>query len=457
VDAAAARARRKGDAVQAEAARGRAALVRSAARLAGLRRARPPAGPTAEPLDDAAHADARSGQAATAVAAATDGTAGRRQQQQQDEAAERYEIAAGLPIWDLRDLNGAPPQQLTASLGAVAQLLLRAAGYLAVRLPAEIVPPRAARGGGGSMHYAILPPASSYLGLAAQDKQDKPDGSSSSSRSRGGGAGSPSASGASTPAPAPRTWSRAVVPKYHSHQPPLPAAQSQKAARQQQQLPPVSQQLSRHHTARPRPLAVGKTLPRLRRDDPAAFSRFVEAASLLAWDAAWLATATATTPSSSSRKFERWTDACALGAALHAALLPSPLDGAGSGRLGVMSHGSAWAFLGGAPAEGDRADVRRVLREWRLASPTRLLDRVKSYLVADAAGAEWEQVGLPAGMAGDAEGAAGAGEGEGEEDEEEDGGGVLVPAGSEGEEDDGGRPVEGGGMVFVVRRPAGKR
>jgi hypothetical protein len=456
VDAAADRARRRGEAVHAEAARGRAALVRSAARLAGLRRVRGPhPASSAAAAEDAKASPSRQHQQQPPPTAAAAAAAG---EQGQDEATERYEIASGLPVWDLRDLNGAPPQQLTASLGAVAQLLLRAAGYLAVRLPAEIVPAGRARGAGagasaGAAHAAILPPASSYLGLAAAAAQDGRSGSRGES---------PGASGASTPTPSvPRTASRTPSQKYHPHQPPLLAPTTQNA-------PSLRQAGHAPHAARPRPLAISKPLPRLRRDDPAAFARFVEAATLLAWDAAWLATATG-----SARRFDRWTDACALGAALHAALLPSPAEAT---QLGVFSHGSAHSFLGAAPSPaqnsgggGDKGaaaaagkDVRRALREWRLASPTRLLDRVKAYLVADAAGAEWEQVGLPAaGAPGPGAGGSGAdgalldGDGGDGYDYDEEGGAVLVRPGSD--EEEGGRAAEEEGVVLVVRRPTGKR
>ena len=371
----------------------------AAARLAGLRRVRgaPPASAGRRRRPRTQRPALLEGEAAGQATAASAADAAGRQQ----EKTERYEIAAGLPVWDLRDLNGAPPQQLTASLGAVTQLLLRAAGYLAVRLPAEIVPPRAA---------AARATAAAAPAPTCTRRSCRPRRRTSASRPRRSRTGRPArAEGRQVRAARrPRRRSRRRRRLCDRHRrgrsrrnttrtnPPSHRLRTQNPQQQQQ-----SQQLSRHHAARPRPLAISKPLPRLRRDDPAAFARFVEAASLLAWDAAWLATA-----AGAARRFDRWTDACALGAALHAALLPSP---AAATQLGAYSHGSALSFLGRRRRPRARRrrrrqrrrgaaagkDVRRALREWRLASPTRLLDRVKAYLVADAAGAEWEQVGLP--------------------------------------------------------------
>ncbi|GAB7354084.1 hypothetical protein MBLNU459_g4656t1 [Dothideomycetes sp. NU459] len=66
----------------------------------------------------------------------------------------------GVSIVDLRQLNNARPEHVTASLANICRLLATCCHYLAVRLPAEIVPPHA-----NYPHPTIFSTHSSYTGI----------------------------------------------------------------------------------------------------------------------------------------------------------------------------------------------------------------------------------------------------------------------------------------------------
>ncbi|OBT49727.1 hypothetical protein VE04_09554, partial [Pseudogymnoascus sp. 24MN13] len=142
----------------------------------------------------------------------------------------------GVRIVDLRYMNNASATLISTSLGHVANLLVLVSRYLSVRLPAEITLPHA--------DYplpTIFSVASSYT--------DKPVPFPGTS--------------ASTPSP---SASRLLTAHGRSRTP-----------------PPLDRNLPR-----PRPLFVKSPLPRLAKEDPGAYTTFVEATALLAYDVAWL-------------------------------------------------------------------------------------------------------------------------------------------------------------------------
>lgn len=262
----------------------------------------------------------------------------------------------GVRIHDLRDLNsehkcrwcdlaanhrlGASPTQLTASLTYVAQLLVRITHYLAVRLPAEVTLPH--------RDYplaTIFAPSSSYLARDVPFPGFTPPHSSNNS---------PSAS---------RTLD---LPK-------------------------------------PRPLFIEQKLPKLAKEDPAAYTTFIEGAALLAWNIAWLCRTQGMTSG-----FNSWEDICPLGKNLWRLLMaeeqapqlrrelsgrdvtgntdPSKRTPATSSpvkSLGQFSHGTAHSFLGA--AEGTET-----MRSWKYQTPTRIIDRTRKHLLDELQGAEWE-------------------------------------------------------------------
>ncbi|KAK7527854.1 UV radiation resistance protein and autophagy-related subunit 14-domain-containing protein [Phyllosticta citriasiana] len=244
----------------------------------------------------------------------------------------------GVCVHDLRDLNNVPPSQVTASLNLVAGLVVRVANYLAIRLPAEITLPH--------KDYplpTVLPPSSSYTYKDVPFPGSTPQSSSNS----------PDAS---------RTL---------DHQRPLP---------------------------HPRPLYTDRKLPQLASEDPVAFSLFVEGVSLLAWDIAWLCR------SQGISGFNEWEHICPLGKNVWRLLIEeakstlATLESenakgraeakakstqGGDVMMGYFSHGTSKGFLGS--AEGTS-----FMKGWKFQTPTRTVDKVKSYLLGEMQGAEWE-------------------------------------------------------------------
>lgn len=161
-----------------------------------------------------------------------------------------------------------------------------------------------------------------------------------------------------------------------------------------------------HALPRPRPLYLNKKLPILAKEDPVNYSLFVEGITLLAWDIAWLCWTQGLHVSSNS-----WEDICALGKNLWQLLVEVPQlrsiskatsrndtgvtasEGqAHSGpqkdshprvSLGEYSHGSARSYLGGAKGT-------ELMQGWKFQSPVKVIDKVKSMLLGELAGAEWE-------------------------------------------------------------------
>ncbi|KAI9806962.1 MAG: hypothetical protein M1833_002620 [Piccolia ochrophora] len=273
---------------------------------------------------------------------------------------EDYTIG-GIPIIDLRDLNGAPPAHISTSLNHIAHLLVLASHYLSLQLPAEITLPY--------RDYplpTIFTSASSYTGRAVPFPGVTPTHSSTTSP-----AGS----------------------RHHHHNPASPS--------DPRPLP------------RPRPLYIDKPLPVLAKDDPAGYALFVEGVCLLAWDIAWVCR-TQGVPQTSLSSFE---DACALGRNLWLLLTSTPVQtrlqqqqhsrsprpspsrasprppshapsstaAAPSPSLGHFSHATAHTSLSSAAGA-------EYMRAWKMPSPLKLADRLKAALLGEMTGAEWEVV-----------------------------------------------------------------
>ncbi|OQD79480.1 hypothetical protein PENANT_c050G10074 [Penicillium antarcticum] len=261
------------------------------------------------------------------------------------QAQEIYVLGGGSVI-DLRDMNGVPPEQISTSFSNIAHLVIIVSHYLSLRLPAEITLPH--------KNYpapTIFTPSSSYR------SHDTHDGANIQTSS------SPAAS-------------RTMDP--------------------------------RAHTPRPRPLFVDKSLPRLAKEDPATYALFLEGSTLLAWNVAWLCRTQGINVQSDS-----WEEVCNIGKNLWQLLVappahPSTLMRAFAGRdtqaqmksardspkttiqrtksfpmLGHYSHGTAHSFLGA--SEG--VDFMRM---WKLPTPTKIVDKLKSNLLGEMASAEWE-------------------------------------------------------------------
>ena len=256
---------------------------------------------------------------------------------------EVFNIGPGtkLRIWDLRDMNDAPPDYLSASLAAVAQLLVRVAAYLGIRLPAEITLPH-----NNYPQPTIFSVASSYQG-----KKVPFPGTTLSDSSNN----SPEAS-------------RTLDPRT-----PLP---------------------------KPRTLFIDRPLAHLSAEDPPAYSSFIEGISLLAYNIAWLCRTQGMKDS-----FKDWEDVGPMGRNLYRLLIlqetyvssrpENPLDkdmsiiksSASPLRktpvgFGQLSHATSHSYM-------NVAENAQYLSGWSL-TPTKILDELKAFLLAEQQAQEWD-------------------------------------------------------------------
>lgn len=273
-------------------------------------------------------------------------------------------VLGGIAIVDLKDMNskpvesiptplscsnmfaGATPAQISTSLSNIAHLLVLVSHYLSLRLPAEITLP-----------HRNHPTATIYSFAASYNSRDSSDGSD----------------------------------------PTHPATPSPTASRTEPRTQP-----------RPRPLFIDKPLPRLAKEDPGTYALFLEGASLLAWDVAWLCRTQGINLTSDS-----WEDVCNIGKGMWQLLVAPPaqtstLMRAFAGRetqvkmktakdspqttiqrtksfpmLGHYSHGTVHSFI--AASEGVE-----FMRTWKLPTPTKIVDKLKANLLGEMASAEWE-------------------------------------------------------------------
>jgi hypothetical protein len=172
---------------------------------------------------------------------------------------------------------------------------------------------------------------------------------------------------------------------------------------------------------RPRPLFVGKPLPMLAAEDPAAHNLFLEGVTLLAYNVAWLCRSQGVAVGDNSTPGGTFEDVCNIGRNMFNLLVasqarggpgnvnhsngsrtpsarttPTKGDSEERGRerkgsvtsptttlMGHYSHGTAHSFLGGTAGT-------EFTRGFKLISPTKLVDRLKSRLASEVANAEWE-------------------------------------------------------------------
>ncbi|OBT89782.1 hypothetical protein VE02_01386 [Pseudogymnoascus sp. 03VT05] len=259
----------------------------------------------------------------------------------------------GVRIVDLRYMNNASATLISASLGHVANLLVLASRYLSVRLPAEITLPHA--------DYplpTIFSVASSYSDI---------------------------------PVPFPGTPPSTISPS---------ASRLLTAHGRSRTPPPLDR-----NTPRPRPLFIKTPLPKLAKEDQGAYTTFVEATALLAYDVAWLCKSQGieiSTGAVSKEKGVPFEDMTSLGknlynlliggrappAAPSAAGVPTVASGdTGSEGLGLgrYSHGARHSNLVGKGGE-------ELVRGFRLLGPVKMADRLRRDLLAEVVGSGWEMV-----------------------------------------------------------------
>lgn len=316
-------------------------------------------------------------------------------------------MIAGVPIPDLRQLATASPAQVSHTLSSLARLVVIVCHYLAIRVPAEITLP----------YYAypsptMFTPASSYL---------TPD--------------------VAFPTPQIITVTNREIDSDTGDSliAELPIADVD------QFVPPPASIAKQRPSSRPRPLQLLKPLPQLLRDDTKTYSLFLEGATLLAWDIAWLcrsqdmSLSSALDPSSisptsqaaskSGKNLTDWEEVCALGRNLYH-LLINPRRGSqtSSARptlgqrysstntnkelplqgLGVRGHGTAHsrAVLDTQASSMVMSSQSSsgVLAGGGATSFAAVVDRLKAYLSAEASGNEWEVLDLVGDHDGDGRG-----------------------------------------------------
>nr|POE49556.1 hypothetical protein CFP56_50473 [Quercus suber] len=274
-----------------------------------------------------------------------------------EEGTPEYTLS-GSKIFDLKHLNGSPvhnmsetiglgkpsadPKQheiINASLGNICHLLVQCCHYLHIRLPAEIVLPH-----NNCPSAMILPERASYKSRDLSDMTVHLQRSST-----------------------------------------LAASTS----------------IDRSNVSRPRPLTIDRSLSQLSKDDFKSFNMFIEGVALLAWNVAWLCRTQGVEPVSD------FNDISVIGRNLYNLFLPGDMavrpslernissatnlsraknTSEGSPlHLGAFSHGSVRNSLSG-------PDIAQLLRNWKYASPTRLADRLKSYLLNDLSHREWDEI-----------------------------------------------------------------
>lgn len=151
---------------------------------------------------------------------------------------------------------------------------------------------------------------------------------------------------------------------------------------------------------RPRPLFIDKPLAQLSKEDPSAYSFFLEGVTLLAYNIAWLCCCQGVSIGDTS-SFE---DICNMGRNLYSFVASAQSHEWGTGNLqapgwgengqeqvlenqanwlGRYSHGAAFYFLGG--LEGTE-----FTRTFKLPSPMKLADKLRKKLLGDTPGADWE-------------------------------------------------------------------
>jgi hypothetical protein len=254
----------------------------------------------------------------------------------------------GVPLPDLRELNGklelgrtpeGEPEALshelaTAAMDHVCRLVSTVCHYLSVRLPAEILLPTT-----DFPHAMILPEKASYKSDTAAYQELLSSAGSSPVASRLLDRGKPSLS-------------------------------------------------------RPRPLSLDKPLHELLKQDPKTFGFYIEGVALLAWNVAWLCR------SQGFDTVNNFDDICSIGKNLYQLLIATPLSHIPStprleraksatptppARLGSYSHGSVYNSLSG------HQSLAR-FEKWRLATPSRTMDKLRAYLQNEIAGAEWDYI-----------------------------------------------------------------
>lgn len=156
------------------------------------------------------------------------------------------------------------------------------------------------------------------------------------------------------------------------------------------------------HISRPRPLFIDKPLSQISKEDPAAYSYFLEGVTLLAYNIAWLCS-TQGIPIGDRSSFE---DICSMGRNLYSLLISQQTESgnvfpgdsvnkssatnlddgdAQNNWMGRYSHVTTCYFLTG-------ANGTDFTKNFKLPNPMKLADKLKKKLVSETPTPDWEML-----------------------------------------------------------------
>ena len=155
--------------------------------------------------------------------------------------------------------------------------------------------------------------------------------------------------------------------------------------------------------SRRRLLWIDRPLPQLASEDPQAYSLYLDAVILLAWDVAWLAKTQGIDVGSKG-----WEDICLVGRNLwdlfggsleyshEESRRPSSKDIAQAGEpflngFRPFSQSSAHNFLNAAGPTG----AAEYMKSWKYTTPNKIIEIIKSALAHERMGADWEVLEKP--------------------------------------------------------------
>lgn len=132
-------------------------------------------------------------------------------------------------------------------------------------------------------------------------------------------------------------------------------------------------------------LSTPKPVPLLAKEDPGIYNNFIEGLVLFAYDIAWLSRSQGLT------SIKTWEDLCCIGKNVHDLFFGAHLDAQTQAKdgdpsrltFGEFSHASARADLNSAKASS-------VMQRWEMPGLAKVQDQLKSHLLAEMSGAEWE-------------------------------------------------------------------
>lgn len=253
----------------------------------------------------------------------------------------RYEYHLGkIPIVDLTSMDSLSPEAISTSLAHIAHIVMLVSHYLSIRLPAEIVLP-----------HRDYPRPTMFT--------------------------------------VPNSYRHGDVSFPGALLAPTPLSESP---------------FANSHVPRPRPLFVDKPLPQLSKEDPAAYSLFLEGTTLLAYDVAWLCCSQGVSVGDKT-SFE---DICNMGRNLYNLLMNNQIQ---SGAINfLMGAPAVDANIGGQNADSKQSWIGRyahgttyyslsgdegteLTKSFRLPSPLKLADKLKKKLLGDAPAPDWEVLG----------------------------------------------------------------